>query len=103
MSDAVEVSNQVRTAPIPAGTPSGDISYFIGSGRSAVDYPYTPPTFNFAVLSMDTSNAQVGFDNFTVGIASVPEPESYAMMLAGLSLLGIVSRRGKHARANQEK
>lgn len=103
LSNATQVSNRGVPAPIPAGTPSGDISYFIGSGRSAVDYPYTPPTFNFAVLSMDASNAQVGFDNFTVGIAPVPEPESYAMMLAGLSLLGIVSRRGKHARANQEK
>jgi hypothetical protein len=35
-------------------------------------------------------------DNFTVTgsvIASVPEPESYAMMLAGLGLMGVVARR----------
>jgi hypothetical protein len=95
LSNAVEVSNVGRIASIPAGTPSGDIIYFIGNGRAAVDYPYTLPTFNFAVLSMDNSNAQVGFDNFTVGIAPVPEPESYAMMLAGLSLLSLVTRRGK--------
>jgi hypothetical protein len=95
LSNAVEVSNSGRTASIPAGTPSGDIVYLIGNGRAAVDSPYTLPTFNFAVLSMDTSSAEVGFDNFTVGIAPVPEPESYAMLLAGLSLLGFVTRRGK--------
>jgi hypothetical protein len=95
LSNAIQVSNSGRTPPVPAETPSGDIIYFIGSGYRAVDPPYTRPTFNFAVLSMDPSNAQVGFDNFTVGIAPVPEPDSYAMMLAGLSLLGFVTRRAK--------
>lgn len=95
LSTAIEINNGIgRKATIPAGTPSGDINYFIGNGKAAIDYPYTLPTFNFAVLSMDTSNTQVGFDNFTVGIAPVPEPERYAMLLAGLSLLGFVTRRG---------
>jgi hypothetical protein len=30
---------------------------------------------------------------FTVGVAAVPEPETYAMMLAGLGLMGFVARR----------
>lgn len=36
-------------------------------------------------------------DNFTVTAAPVPEPETYALMLAGLGLLGLAARR----RANQ--
>ena len=30
---------------------------------------------------------------FQVGVAPVPEPETYAMLLAGLGLLGFVARR----------
>jgi hypothetical protein len=41
----------------------------------------TPPTFN-AAFSLS-------------GVAAVPEPETYAMMLAGLGLLGFVARRRK--------
>lgn len=42
-----------------------------------------------------TSDA--GFDWVTVGV--VPEPESYAMMLVGLGLLGFEARRRKHKAA----
>lgn len=35
----------------------------------------------------------VGAGNFTVITAAVPEPETYAMLLAGLGLLGLVARR----------
>jgi hypothetical protein len=36
---------------------------------------------------------------FTVVTAPIPEPETYAMMLAGLALLGLVARRRKQAAA----
>ncbi|MEI6724167.1 MAG: PEP-CTERM sorting domain-containing protein, partial [Betaproteobacteria bacterium] len=35
-----------------------------------------------------------GIDNLRTA-AAIPEPETYAMMLAGLSLLGFVARRRK--------
>lgn len=35
------------------------------------------------------------FDN--INVAAVPEPESYAMLLAGLGLVGAVARRRRHA------
>jgi hypothetical protein len=36
-----------------------------------------------------------GVDNFTFSAAAIPEPESYAMLLAGLALLGFMARRRK--------
>ncbi len=40
------------------------------------------------------NNNKFGF-NATLSVAAVPEPESYAMMLAGLGLMGFVARRRK--------
>lgn len=47
----------------------------------------TPPQF-YPVLSLD--NVSV------TAVSPVPEPESYAMMLAGLGALGLMSRRRMH-------
>jgi hypothetical protein len=39
------------------------------------------------------ANAAVGIDN--VVVTSVPEPETYAMFMAGLGLMGVITRRRK--------
>lgn len=44
-------------------------------------------------VSSSFSDEQVGFDNFSV--TAVPEPESYAMLLAGLGLIGVATARRK--------
>lgn len=46
------------------------------------------------VISSD--NGTVGFDNLQYGVlTAVPEPETYAMLLAGLSLIGAAVKRRK--------
>jgi len=50
--------------------------------------------------SISWTNTFENFYAFTVGlngpIGAVPEPETYAMLLAGLGLLGFMARRRKH-------
>ena len=39
----------------------------------------------------------IRLDNVSVQVTAVPEPETYAMMLAGLGLMGLIARRRKAA------
>ena len=51
------------------------------------------------VLGDATLISASGHDYTTTSLAAVPEPETYAMMLAGLGLLGFVARRRKQRTA----
>jgi hypothetical protein len=55
----------------------------------------------FGIVASDagTGSLSVGFNLSTNGVGVVPEPESYAMLLAGLGLMGaVVKRRSGNAR-----
>ena len=61
----------------------------------------TPGNKQWAVLFMETNGAQ-GFGPksafyYSTAVAAVPEPETYAMMLIGLGLMGSIARRKKLA------
>lgn len=66
---------------------------------SSLPYPYTGfYTLNYSGISkvvLTGSNSDwIAVDNVT---AAVPEPESYAMLLAGLGIMGAVARRRRGA------
>lgn len=62
----------------------GDMTYEVMTGWLNV-----PPDPNYISLTTVKSFQDLGY----VTVAAVPEPETYAMMLAGLGLMGFVVRR----------
>ena len=49
------------------------------------------------VAAEDERNIYYEMSRTVVVAAPVPEPETYALMLAGLGLLGVAARRRRHA------
>jgi hypothetical protein len=50
-------------------------------------------TLRFAVANNIPAQMQLGVDNVSLQVTAVPEPQSYALMLAGLGMIGAVARR----------
>lgn len=53
-------------------------------------------TLRFASVSNE-GQLQLGIDNISLSVSPVPEPETYALFLAGLGLMGFVARRRNNA------
>jgi hypothetical protein len=56
-------------------------------------------TFQYVIGYNDSASGLTDWDDMVIGvnIAPIPEPETYAMLLAGLGLMGFVARRRKQA------
>ena len=65
-------------------------SFNVADG-AAQTFSFSP---NFSNLSAVTWSNEANFHQFdNITVAAVPEPETYAMLLAGLGLLGFLARR----------
>jgi hypothetical protein len=83
----------------------GTFGYSLANAWAAPDVSYYDGVFlglslsndamTFVPGTLDKSDAFVtdGFKSADVIYAAVPEPESYAMLLAGLGLMGVLARR----------
>ncbi|MYM27325.1 PEP-CTERM sorting domain-containing protein [Duganella sp. CY15W] len=72
------------------------------AGTVGNDNPNGPSSFNGSWtgasgirIEWEDNAYNVGIDNITYSMAPVPEPETYAMLIAGLAALGVVARRRK--------
>jgi hypothetical protein len=68
----------------------------LGTGTADAFVPYTKGGLYDLVIGFNDSAAVDGdYDDFVVGVrvAVVPEPETYALMLAGLGAFGFIARR----------
>ncbi|MFA9217778.1 MAG: choice-of-anchor C family protein [Sphingomonadaceae bacterium] len=93
---------------LTAGVVDGGNSYtFDSTGKSHGDMGWVSKSFSFVAGSGASSTLfftgyqgngayGVALDNVTV--SSVPEPETYGMLLAGLGLVGAIARRKKAAK-----
>ncbi len=65
------------------------------NGITLIEYLLTGP-FTLVVNGTSGANASYSGSINISSVAAVPEPESYALMLAGLSLVGFAARRNKN-------
>lgn len=80
-------------SPLPASSNNPNYGYFSWD-LSSVTTPITSFSVNFG---LDTHSSALAFQLDQVATAPVPEPGSYALMLAGMGVVGLLARRRKAA------
>jgi hypothetical protein len=59
------------------------------------DYSFSQIISHWALDILNVEHASLGASYFS-NVNPIPEPETYAMLLAGLGLVGFIAHRGKH-------
>ena len=85
---AFNVAGANATTTMPLGTAASGLNYFVWNNNSD---PVGNGSWNYA---FNTGNVQ-----FSATFAAIPEPQSWAMLIAGFGLVGASMRRRKAALA----
>ncbi len=77
------------------------VSDFTNTFATAANKP--SPTYGIiSVAPFSNPEMTPNPSNWVVGVAEIPEPETYAMMLAGLGMLGVIGRRRTRAQPDAD-
>jgi len=89
--DKVSIRTDVSTEE---GNPNTGI-YFLKYSADGFTYKFTDDAIHIVQGASTSEGGRIRQDMFLSGyaVAAVPEPETYAMMLAGLGLMGFMARR----------
>ena len=83
---------------VPVGDGTGDYFLFVGNDN---DFQSATGKHMAAAGNLVSYNAGLEHDSVVLAyrVAAVPEPETYALMLAGLGLVGAIARRRRSVAA----
>jgi len=95
--DALNGSSVLRfdsgSIPVSTAWEGHTLSFIAGSSSSTIRFTDTSNGGDAVRINWALDNVSVS------SVSSVPEPETYAMMLAGLGLIGAIARRRRAIRA----
>lgn len=86
-----------KTGSLPLTERSSARSAAAAFSRSVTSYSGTASSAGTLKLFYFDSNNIDNSGSIVANVTAVPEPESYAMLLAGLGLMGAIARRRKPA------
>lgn len=94
----VSINGALTTLATPLDAANSSLPYAYTTGFQTFSQTFdaaSSVTLAFGVVDVNDYNvtSALWFDNVALNVAVVPEPETYAMLLAGLGLLGFASRR----------
>ncbi len=99
--DSASVSGNATFGNFASGGNSNsnsNVSFSLGTFGDSATFREGNLVFGIVASEAGTGSLGVSFGLSTSGVAVVPEPESYAMLLAGLGLMGaIIRRRGRRS------
>ena len=73
-----------------------DTSFTPGGSSLALTWTASPAGSYYLAVGGLSNGTQGGIYNGAISVTAVPEPETYAMMLAGLGALGFLARRRRN-------